>query len=131
LSASVSNRSVLIIDDDQEARLALERECGRRLKGYRVLSAGDGLEAIDLHKRHQTLIAAVVLDGEITTGQCQIESFEVLQRILEAGFSGPIVAASGRDSVRKRQMEAGCTHAIQSIKSEVPALLATLLPTLP
>jgi DNA-binding NtrC family response regulator len=53
-------KKILVVDDDSNvlrfAQFILERN------GYHVLTAGDGLEALELFEEHKTDIALVVLD---------------------------------------------------------------------
>lgn len=57
---SSQNKLILLVDDE-----FLMQELGRQLleeQGYRVIVAGDGLEAVHLFQQHKDEIALVILD---------------------------------------------------------------------
>ena len=59
-ASSPQNKLILLVDDE-----FLMQELGRELleeQGYRVIVAGDGLEALELFQQHKDEIALVILD---------------------------------------------------------------------
>lgn len=51
---------VMVVDDEQGVRLAIQRTLERH--GYRVVTAGDGAEALDLYLRHREAVQLIVTD---------------------------------------------------------------------
>lgn len=50
----------MVVDDEQGVRLAIQRTLERH--GYRVVTAGDGAEALDLYLRHREAVQLIVTD---------------------------------------------------------------------
>ncbi|HEY2986443.1 MAG TPA: response regulator [Candidatus Binatia bacterium] len=58
--ASTGHETVLFVDDEEPQLNLIQSVLENR--GYRVLVARDGIEAVEMHKRHKDEIAAVILD---------------------------------------------------------------------
>jgi DNA-binding response OmpR family regulator len=85
---------ILVVDDDSVVRSVLISFFGR--KGYRVLEAHNGQEAMDLIKREKP--ALVILDIEMP----EMGGLTVLKRLREAGNVTPVLIASSRSGVDDR-----------------------------
>jgi two-component system response regulator MprA len=85
---------ILVADDDAVVRTILISFFGR--KGYRVLEASNGQEAMDLIKREKP--ALVILDIEMP----EIGGLTVLKRLRESGNTTPVLIASSRGGVDDR-----------------------------
>ncbi len=83
--------TVLFVDDEESLRVLAQEMLGRL--GYRVLTAGNGLEAVEIFKERRREIAAVILDM-IMPGMGGEETFHRLREIdpaarilLSSGFA--------------------------------------------
>jgi DNA-binding response OmpR family regulator len=92
----VSNRTILVVEDDPDLRDAVELLLMRR--GYHVVSTGDGLRAIELAGQHPIDAALVDL---LIPGQ---SGFQVTQA-LKARFGDKVrvVVTSGNTSAAHRE----------------------------
>lgn len=70
--------TLLIVDDDDMVRLAIQRMLAHL--GYRSLVASTGEEALEIYERHGTGIAAVILDITMP-GMGGIETFNRLRQL--------------------------------------------------
>ncbi len=86
--------TVLVVDDDESIRVALERAL--RLEGFAVQSAAGGLEALDLVDHDPP--AVMVLDVTMP----DISGVTVTARLRERGVDVPICILSARDEVHDR-----------------------------
>ncbi len=86
--------TVLVVDDDESIRVALERAL--RLEGFAVQSAGGGLEALELVDRDPP--AVMVLDVTMP----DISGVTVTARLRARGVDVPICILSARDEVHDR-----------------------------
>jgi CheY-like chemotaxis protein len=80
-ACSQGNNELILLVDDEEMMQALGQEL-LETNGFRVLVAGDGIEAIDLYRRYGDQIALVILDllmPNLDGGQTYLE----LKRINE------------------------------------------------
>jgi len=84
------NKTILVTDDDAAIRDLTCRLIERR--GYRVLSAADGPEALDLAKRESIDLA--ILDVMMP----QMSGFETLTKLREMGRTFPVVMLTAHDS---------------------------------
>ncbi len=101
--------TVLLVEDE-EALLALIRKV-LEAKGYRVLTAQDGLEALDFYKRHSDQIAVVVSD----MGLPKLGGWEAAQRMKEINVDVKIILASGflEPGRKEKLIREGMHHFIQ------------------
>jgi two-component system response regulator MprA len=86
--------SLLVVDDDDGIRSALER--GLRHEGFRVTVAGDGRRALDLLR--QTPVDCILLDA----GLPGLDGLELLRRLRVAGDQTPVILLTARAGVRWR-----------------------------
>lgn len=83
-------KTVLVIDDDAAIRDLTCRLIERR--GYKVLSAADGPEALDLVARERVDLA--ILDVMMP----EMNGFETLTRMRDRGHRFPVVMLTAHDS---------------------------------
>jgi PAS domain S-box-containing protein len=103
------NETILLVEDE-EALLALIRKT-LEAKGYRVLTAQDGLEAVDFYKRHVDQISVVVSD----MGLPKLGGWEAARKMREINDRAKIILASGFLEPGKKEKLArdGMYHFIQ------------------
>jgi CheY-like chemotaxis protein len=89
-SAAGGTETVLVVDDEPGVRRVAEE--GLRRRGYRVLSAGSGVEALRLWERHGAEIALLFTDLVMPDG---IGGWELAARLREARPDLPVVYTSG------------------------------------
>lgn len=82
---------LLIVDDDPDVSLALRTFL--EMEGFRVTTAGDGKQALDLMERDGTL-DLVLLDVMLP----EVNGFDVLRTSHERGLTTPVLMMSGRGS---------------------------------
>ena len=81
--------TVLVVDDEETVREIARKALERR--GYRVLSAASGLEAVDVYRRHRGDLAMVLLDLSMPGMSGQ----ETLPELHKIRADVPIVVSSG------------------------------------
>src|SRR5436190_11953215 len=86
--------TVLVVDDDESIRVALERAL--RLEGFAVETASGGRQALELVDRDPP--AVMVLDVTMP----DISGVSVTARLRERGVDVPICILSARDEVHDR-----------------------------
>jgi len=104
----VSNKTILVVDDDPEVRLSLQV----RLKAarYEVIFAEDGVTSIAETRKHRPDL--ILLDLGLPAG----DGFSVLENLkTNLGMSSiPVIVISGRDSMsRARALKAGAKAFLQ------------------
>ena len=90
--------TVLVIDDEQQVRDAVARMM--QALGYRVLSAGDGRQGVDLFAAHRGEVALVLLDLTMP----RLDGSEALSALREHDPDVAVVMMSGfspDDTVRR------------------------------
>lgn len=92
---------VLVVDDDEDVRVSLER--GLRLSGFSVRTAADGQAALDMVQ--QQAPTCLVLDVNMPG----LDGVEVVRRLRATGVDVPVCMLSARDTVGDRVagLEAG------------------------
>ena len=116
---------ILVIEDDEMMRdllqMILENE------GYAVLCAGDGVEAVQLHERHEEKIRLILFDMELP----RLNGLEAYRRIKKIDPSVKAIFVSGFfDERLKRDLEhEGVRHLISKpfVASEVVTLVREAL----
>jgi CheY-like chemotaxis protein len=84
-----AGRLILLVDDEQLIRNMLRSALEKR--GYEVVVAGDGVEALGLFMKHQSKIAAVITDITMPA----IGGVELARRLAEERPGIPILFMSG------------------------------------
>jgi two-component system, cell cycle sensor histidine kinase and response regulator CckA len=88
-SAAATSHVVLFVEDEVRQLELMRRSLEKA--GYRVLTAGDGVEAVELFLRHKNEISVVVLD----LGLPKLNGWEVLRRMRQAEPTLKPILASG------------------------------------
>lgn len=103
-------RTVLVVDDFDDTRLLLRTWLERR--GFRVVEAENGLEAIDQAELESPDL--IIMDMEMP----QLDGLSATRRIrdLKSFDSVPIVAVSayGADQFRDQALAAGCNEYVST-----------------
>jgi CheY-like chemotaxis protein len=103
------NETILIVEDEESLRemLILTLEA----KGYSVIAANDGLEAIELYNRNKHLIDVVVSD----VGLPRLSGEKVLQRLRNINPAVKVILASGylEQTQRFEAIEYGAKYILQ------------------
>jgi two-component system, cell cycle sensor histidine kinase and response regulator CckA len=89
LHSSGRSRTILLVEDEEMQREMLSLLLTE--KGYRVITAEDGLEAVETYRRHRKIISLVILD----IGLPRQNGVEVFHRIREINSSAKVVFATG------------------------------------
>ena len=100
----------ILLVEDEEALLALVRKT-LEAKGYRVLTAQDGVEALDFYRRHVDQIAVVVSD----MGLPKLGGWEAAVKMREINRAAKIILASGflEPGRKEKLVRDGMNHFIQ------------------
>jgi DNA-binding response OmpR family regulator len=105
----VSQKKILVVDDDPDVRLALQLRLSAN--HYDVIFAGDGVASISEARKHMPDL--MILDLGLPAG----DGFSVLERLKanEKLSSIPVIVLSGRDRVgnRDRAIKAGARTFLQ------------------
>ena len=119
----MSGRSILIIEDNADARDALRALL--ELEGHAVEAVGEGQEALELARAKDPDIALVDI------GLPGIDGYEVARRVRAHDAHRPVLIALtgyGQPEDRRRAAEAGFDDML--VKPVDPTALANLLATL-
>lgn len=109
-SATQGGSETILLVEDEEALLALVRRT-LESKGYRVITAHDGLEALDFYQRHADQIAVVVSD----MGLPKLGGWEAAQKMKKINDKAKIILASGflEPGRKEKLVKDGMNHFIQ------------------
>lgn len=123
-TATDTPRTILVVDDFDDTRLLLRTWLERR--GFRVVEAADGLQAVDQAEIESPDL--IIMDMQMP----QLDGLSATRRIrnLKALHSVPIVAVSayGADQFRELALAAGCDEYISTPFE--PATLEEIIRTL-
>jgi two-component system cell cycle response regulator DivK len=99
--------SVLLAEDSQDTRAMLKRAF--ELKGYRVFEAADGLEALDMARRHRPSLIVIDLNMPVLDG---LETVKNLRELEAPTEHVPIVAITAYDvpGMEDAALESGCNR---------------------
>lgn len=89
---SRSEESILVIDDEQDFRIAICTILEQ--KGYRTMTGGDGVEALNLLQRHR--FDCMVLDLHMP----KVDGLEVLTFIRDRAIDLPVIILTGVQDIR-------------------------------
>ena len=81
--------TILVVEDEEALLLLLEEVL--RQKGYRVLTAVDGLQGIETYRKHRGEIAAVITD----MGLPKLSGYDMFLQIRELNPGAKVILASG------------------------------------
>ena len=103
-------RTILVVDDFDDTRLLLRTWLERR--GFRVIEAENGIEAVDFAKRESPDL--IIMDMEMP----QLDGLSATRRIRQQADipAVPIVAVSayGADQFRELALAAGCDEYVST-----------------
>ena len=101
--------TILIVEDEEMLREMLQTVLSS--KGYQVLTAGDGVEALEVYSLHQKTISLVVAD----IGLPRLAGSEVFLRLKQTDPDVKFVLASGflEPALKLELMKAGAKEVIQ------------------
>lgn len=109
-TATEGPRTILVVDDFDDTRLLLRTWLERR--GYRVVEAADGLQAIDQAESQAPDL--IIMDMQMP----QLDGLSATRRIrnLQTLKSVPILAVSayGADQFREQALAAGCDEYVST-----------------
>jgi DNA-binding NtrC family response regulator len=99
-------RSILIVEDERLMLRLLERVFSER--GYHVLTASDGEQAMEIYRRHKLEIDIVLLD----IGLPKITGWQVFLKMKEENAGVRVVIASGylQPELKSEMSRSGIRH---------------------
>ena len=97
--------TVLVAEDSSDTRIMLKRAF--ELKGYRVLEAEDGKEAVEIARRYRPNLLVIDLNMPVLDG---LETIKKIRKSEENGEQTPIVAITAYDvyGMEEAAFETGC-----------------------
>ena len=98
--------SVLVAEDSADTRIMLKRAF--ELKGYHVVEAEDGKQALEMAKRYNPSLIVIDLNMPVLDGLETVRNFRQLEG--DGGDRVPIVAITAYDvyGMEKAALETGC-----------------------
>ena len=113
-------KKILIVEDNELLQMMYSNPSylGR---DFELLQAYTIKEGEALFAKNSREIELIVMDGSLPDGIGD----ELVRKIRNSGFLGPIITSAGYPAYRDRMMELGCTH--QSSKEGVPDLVKEIL----
>lgn len=126
--ATVTAPTILVVDDYDAIRLLLREQLQR--KGYRVIEASDGEQAVEAASRECQSLRLVLMDINLPG----VDGLTATQRIREIAemCDVPIVACTARSAPdeRAQALAAGCTEVVAKPinKETVEAILTKYFP---
>ncbi len=105
--SSILYPTVLVAEDSFDTRIMLKRAF--ELKGYHVLEAEDGKQALEIAKRHRPSLIVIDLNMPVLDGLETVRNFRQLEGNDERV---PIVAITAYDvyGMEEAALETGCNH---------------------
>lgn len=97
--------TVLIAEDSRDTRIMLKRAF--ELKGYRVIEAADGSEALEVIQEHRPGLIVIDLNMPVVDG---LQAIREIRRLEAPGEHVPIVAITAFDvyGMKEAALETGC-----------------------
>ena len=97
--------TVLVAEDSVDTRIMLKRAF--ELKGYRVLEAEDGQQALDMAKRYRPSLLIIDLNMPVLDG---LETIRNYRKLEGEGDHAPIIAITAYDvfGMEEAALETGC-----------------------
>jgi CheY-like chemotaxis protein len=97
--------TVLIAEDSRDTRIMLKRAF--ELKGYCVIEAADGNEALEVVNHHRPSLIVIDLNMPIVDG---LEAIKKIRKLEAPGEQVPIVAITAFDvyGMKEAALETGC-----------------------
>lgn len=103
--SAMLNPTVLVAEDSRDTRIMLKRAF--ELKGYRVLEAEDGKQALEIARKHPPSLIVIDLNMPVLDG---LETVRKFRKLEGSGDHVPIVAITAFDvyGMREAALETGC-----------------------
>ena len=103
--SAIIHPTVLVAEDSSDTRIMLKRAL--ELKGYRVVEAEDGKQALEMAKRHRPNLIVIDLNMPVLDGLETVRNFRQLEK---GGDQVPIVAITAYDvyGMEAAALETGC-----------------------
>ena len=103
--SSILYPTVLVAEDSSDTRIMLKRAF--ELKGYKVLEAADGKQALEMAKHHSPNLIVIDLNMPVLDG---LETVKKFRRLEDTGDQVPIVAITAYDvyGMEQAALETGC-----------------------
>jgi CheY-like chemotaxis protein len=103
--SSILYPTVLVAEDSSDTRIMLKRAF--ELKGYRVVEAEDGKQALEMAERYRPSLIVIDLNMPVLDG---LEAVKKFRRLEETGDQVPIVAITAYDvyGMEQAALETGC-----------------------
>lgn len=97
--------TVLVAEDSVDTRIMLKQAF--ELKGYRVFEAEDGMQALEIAKRHRPSLMVIDLNMPVLDG---LETIKKVRKSESNGEHTPIVAITAYDyyGMEEAAFETGC-----------------------
>ena len=107
VASAILYPTVLVAEDSKDTRIMLKRAF--ELKGYKVLEAEDGLQALELARKYHPSLMVIDLNMPVLDGLETIKNFRSLE---ERGEHVPIVAITAYDvyGMEEAAFENGCNR---------------------
>lgn len=107
MSATVVSPTVLIAEDSRDTREMLKRAF--QVKGYRVLEASNGSEALEITREHNPNLIVVDLNMPVLDG---LEMVKYVRDLRGPGEQVPIIAITAYDvyGMEEAARESGCNE---------------------
>lgn len=104
-ASTVLYPTVLIAEDSHDTRIMLKRAF--ELKGYRVIEAADGNEAVEAMRQNRPSLILVDLNMPVVDG---LETVKEIRKLEGPGEQVPIVAITAFDvyGMKEAALEIGC-----------------------
>lgn len=118
----MENKKIVLIIEDSEDFVFLMKEY-LRLAGIDAIAANNYREAMLIFNQQREDIQAIILDACLESHE--IDTLPLLKKLIQAGFSGPIVAGSMHEKHNELLKAAGATH--QALKHLAAQLTIKLL----
>lgn len=115
-------KRVLFVEDDDGGYFSMTKNLQEIVERFRATSCESALQLFHASRSIILAFDAIVWDGEVNDGL----TFKAIKEVRDAGFTGPMIAASSNSDWRREQLDAGCDHEVIR-KSFVPQKLAELL----
>ena len=107
VASAILYPTVLVAEDSKDTRIMLKRAF--ELKGYKVLEAEDGLQALELARKYRPSLMVIDLNMPVLDGLETIKNFRSLEG---HGEHVPIVAITAYDvyGMEEAAFENGCNR---------------------
>ena len=117
-------KTLLIIDDEKHIRLLYEEEF--KDEGYKILTASNGREGLDVFKHHQEEIDLILLDIKMP----EMDGAEFLREIREVNTTIPILISTAYGDYVQQDFSAWLSNGYAVKSGDLSELKAKVKETL-